>query len=103
MSSREDLLTKKARLVERIAMQRLHLTDDVESLQPLFRIADKSLAVGRTVRANPGWVALAAGIFVILRPKRTITWIRRGFVMWRTIRWARGAILSALSGTIVGS
>jgi hypothetical protein len=100
MSSREDLIMKKARLVERIGQQRLNLANDVASLGPLFRIAGNGLGVLGTLRANPGWVALAAGILVAARPKRALAWARRGFVIWRTFRWARSAISGSLSGTI---
>ena len=51
MSSREDLIMKKARLVERIGQQRLNLANDVASLGPLFRIADNGLGVLGTLRA----------------------------------------------------
>lgn len=101
MRSREDLLMKKARLMERIALQRMRLSQDVEALQPVFRIADKGAAVVGALKANPGWVALAAGVLVAARPRRALAWGRRGFVIWRTVRWIRNTYSSALSGTIV--
>ena len=100
MRSREDLLMEKARLIERIAYQRVRLSQSVDSLQPAFRMADKGAAMVRALKANPAWVALAAGVIIAARPKRALAWGRRAFVIWRTFRWMRNAFSTALSGTI---
>lgn len=97
MTSREEILARKARLVERIAGQRGRLAGEVASLQPLFRLADRGAAVVRGLRAHPGWVALVAGIVIAARPRRAFAWARRGFLLWRTAAWARRALAAALA------
>ncbi len=97
MTPRDDILTRKARLAERIAGQRARLSEQVESVQPLIRLADKGLSVLRTARAHPGWVAAGVGVLIALRPKRAITILRRGFFVWRTYRLAQRALAGALA------
>jgi len=100
MTSNEDILARKARLVERIAGQRVRLAGEVESLQPLFHLANKGAAAIRAVRAHPGWVALVAGIFIVTRPRRALAWARRGFLIWRSVKWARRTLTSALANGV---
>ena len=92
MSNRDDIPAHKARLAERIAAQRIRLAGQVHDLQPLFSLADRGIAVVKTLRAHPGWTALAFGIVLALKPGRMLRWLRRGAIAWRTWRWARGAI-----------
>lgn len=100
MKSREDILAKKARLVERIAGQRNRLAGQVESLQPLFRLADKGVAAVQSVRAHSGWLALVAGIIIVTRPRRVLAWAQRGFLVWRSVKWAQRTLAGALANGI---
>lgn len=100
MKSREQILARKAQLVERIAGQRDRLAGQVESLQPLFRLADKGIAAVQAVRAHPGWVALVAGIIIATRPRRALAWARRGFLIWRSVKWAQRALAGAIANGI---
>ncbi len=97
MTHRDDLLMRKARLAERIAGQRARLSEQMDSVQPLIRLADKGLSALRTAQAHPGWVAAGVGVLIALRPKRAITALRRGFFIWRTYRWTRQALAGALA------
>ena len=97
MSRRDDIVARKARLVERIANQRRQLAERVEAVQPLIRLTDKTMAAVNKVRAHPGLVAIGIGVVFALRPKRAIAWLRRGFFVWRTARWAQRSLASVLA------
>lgn len=97
MTSRDEILTNKARLAERIATQRAQLAERIEAVQPIIRIVDKAMAAVRSVRAHPGLTAVAVGIVFALRPRRAIAWLRRGFFVWRTVKWAQRSLASALA------
>ncbi len=92
MDKLEDILSRKARLVERIGHQRQRLAADVLALQPVFSIADRGIALAGTVHRHPGWVAAGAGIVLALRPRRAFSLLRRGLVAWRTWKWARTSL-----------
>jgi len=96
VNGRDDIPAHKARLVERIAHQRVRLASQINNLQPLFSLADRGMAVAHTLRANPGWTAAAIGILLALKPGRTLRWLRRSVVAWRTWRWAQGTVLQYL-------
>lgn len=97
MTGKDDILARKARLIERIANQRGQLAERVAALQPLIRIADKGIAAVRSVRAHPALVAVGIGIVFALRPRRAIAWLRRGFFAWRTARWVQRSLAGALA------
>lgn len=92
MDRLEDILMRKARLSERIAHQRQRLGTDVKAMHPLFAAADQGAALLAGARQHAGWIAVAAGIVIAMRPRRTLAWVRRGFVAWRTLKWMRGAL-----------
>jgi hypothetical protein len=96
MSRHDELVATKARLSERIAGQRQRLAAQIEAVQPLFRAADGAVSAARSIRAHPEWLAVAAAIAVALRPRRTIVWLRRGFVAWRTWTWVKRAAADRL-------
>ena len=92
MDKLEDILARKARLVERIAHQRQRFAAESLALQPVFSAADRGVALVRTMRSHPEWLAAGAGIVLALRPRRTLSWLRRGLVAWRTWKWARTSL-----------
>ena len=92
----DEIMMRKARLAERIAGQRARLADDAAALGPLISLADRGMAAVRAIRAHPEWVAVAAGILFVLRPRRAFVWVRRGFMAWRTWTWAKTALAGAV-------
>ena len=97
MNNREDILLRKARLVELAAGQRIRLAHQLQSLQPLFFVADRGMAAMQSVRAHPAWVATVLGIVIALRPRRAIKWFRQGLIAWRAWRWARNSLKTFMS------
>ncbi len=96
MSRLDDILVRKGRLSERIRYQRSEIAGYAQGLRPLFMLADCGTAAVNTLRAHPGWVVVAAGTVLVLKPRRTLRWLRRSFVLWRTWRWARNTIAQYL-------
>ena len=90
--TRERLLVlaeRRARLVERARAER-------ESVAALVARADDAaswLATGRRLldelRRQPLIVALGAASLIALRPRRALTWLARGWSLWRLYRGAR--------------
>ena len=109
MHSLDEILTRKARLCSDISRQRDHLAGSVHALQPLFSGADRALAMGRSLRAHPAWVATGLGVLLALlmrrKPKKrksesdntalALRWLRRGLFAWRTGTWAWGLVKDA--------
>lgn len=78
--NRQQLLQRRAALLERIAGQRAQIADVGERLAPAFRVADQALQAGRFLAAHPALVAGLAGLLVVRR--RGVLGLLR--VSWRT-------------------
>jgi hypothetical protein len=50
------------------------------------------LAAVHYVRAHPIALVLAVATVTVVAPRRTIRWVRRGFVLWRSYRWVVRAL-----------
>jgi hypothetical protein len=96
MKNLAEIMARKARLTERIASQRGRLADEFAALAPLFSVADRGVAVVRTIRAHPEWIAVAACALVLLRPKRSLALASKAFAAWRTWKWAKVALSNAV-------
>jgi hypothetical protein len=79
-----ELAQRKARLLERIDMQRSQIAVHSEILKVPFGIADKAL---QTVRPWAAGVALFAA--VVLGRRNLWRWAGRGWTLWRSWRFAR--------------
>jgi hypothetical protein len=77
---------RRERLIARAALQREDLVRDVATLAPAIRVVDGGIAAVAWVRANPGVLLLAAGVMLVLRPRRTIRWSLRLYSLWRGYR-----------------
>jgi hypothetical protein len=82
-----QLRERRARLLERAARQREELAGCVAALGTPIAIADRGIAIVRYIRARPGLVTAAAAIVMVLRPRRSFGWARRGFALWQSWRW----------------
>lgn len=87
MRSRSDLLVQRGRLLERIALQRQMLAQEVQPALRLLHGADRLVAWVHTgvscARRHPLIPALAlAGLFVI-KVRRAWRWARRGVLAWQ--------------------
>lgn len=82
-----ELALKRGRLIERIAGQRAALARELQPVQTVLRLTDRTLAgvCGgiRYVKRHPGAVVAAGVMLIILKPRHVWRWARRSFIAWR--------------------
>ena len=83
---RIELALKRQRLQLRASGQRLALRDDLNRLRPLFGVADKVHEGYLAVKRHPEWLVGAALVFVIVKPRVVMRWLRRGLSAWQVAR-----------------
>lgn len=88
-----ELHQQRGRLLERVAMQRSVLS---QQLAPLVRVFDLATRLQGMVQQaklfvvdHPMAVALALGSVLLFRPRTVLRWGRRGLLVWRGWRTAR--------------
>jgi hypothetical protein len=79
--------SKRARLQERAATQRLRLGADLRQWSGPIGLIDRGIAALHVVKSHPVIAAGATLVLVLARPRGTIRWARRGFALWQTFRW----------------
>ncbi len=90
----QALAQERGRLLERIAHQRALFSVQLIPLQKAANTGDRALALGRDswefVRLHRAAIALLAGVvgsvFIVLRPRRFLGLLTRGFALWRSWR-----------------
>jgi YqjK-like protein len=83
---------KRARLLERAALEREQLAQKLQPLAQPLAFVDRCVAGVRFVIARPPLVAGAALVFTLLRPRRAFKWARRAFGLWQGYRWLSAKI-----------
>ena len=83
-----DLALERGRLTERIGVQRAALAHQLVPFQRAAATSDKvSAFVARCVvyaRQHPLLMAGGLGLLAVLKPRRSLRWVQRGVVLWRT-------------------
>lgn len=77
---------RKALLVAKIDHQRTELAQTLASWQEPMVMVDKGFRAVRCLKCHPVLLAGLAMVSVVLRPKLSVGWFRRGWVIWKTIR-----------------
>ena len=91
---RQRVLERRQQMLQRrSATLRSQLAQDAQVLQAPLALADQVRDGWRWLRANPGWVLAAAGLLVLLRPRRAPRLLWRlgsrawaGWQLWRRLR-----------------
>lgn len=78
-----ELALKRQRLQWQAQSQRQELGRHFQVFLPAFTAADRIRTGAHFLRAHPQWLAGAAVILAVLRPRRAWRWSKRGFVAWR--------------------
>jgi hypothetical protein len=93
-----ELERERAKLLERIAMQRETLA---EQLVPLVRVVRWGDRVAQTVQAgkrfvqdHPWAMGSIAALLALRRPKKLGRWARRGLFLWRSWRTVSSVVAS---------
>ncbi len=96
-----ELQLQRGRLLERIAHQRLTLTEQAapvaRTLHLRNRLAQMASDGKQFAVDHPLLVAAAVGTVVVLRPGTVLRWTRRGFLTWRTWTALRSVLPTTLS------
>lgn len=91
-----ELALKKQRLQLQAAAQRVMILRALQSASPAFGVADKARAAARWAKAHPEWLAGAAAVLLVARPRAFFRWTKRGLFIWQALRRLRGTIASIL-------
>ncbi|MBI2316437.1 MAG: hypothetical protein HYY28_04330 [Betaproteobacteria bacterium] len=83
--------------MERAAVERERLAAQLAPWRARLGLIDRSATAARSVLAHPEWLAAAAVLILILRPRRALAWARRGLLLWRAWRWTRQAAREILA------
>lgn len=78
-----ELAQRRARLVERVALQRNELAQAVEPWRGPLAVVDQGLQAVRYLERHPGLLLAAAACVAVLSPKRAFVWMQRGWLVWR--------------------
>jgi len=88
-----DLAVQRGRLLERSAMQREMLRQQLQPVIGAMQRTDRAMATLRHgtdyLLAHPGMLVSAAAAVIVLRPRRVWRWTRRGLLAWSIWRKAR--------------
>jgi len=88
-----DLAVQRGRLLERSAMQRELLRQQLQPVGNAMHTADRLMATARNgadyLIGHPGVVASAAAAVILVRPSRLWRWSKRGLLVWSAWRKLR--------------
>lgn len=86
---RTQLAARRQQLVALAAAQRTILANDMEPWRARLALADRGVAALQYVRRHPALMLGAALLLAALRPRRTGTWLQRGWLVWQLGRRLR--------------
>ena len=78
-----ELAERRATLVDRCATQRTELAQALSPWRASLAVVDQGMLAARYLGRHPGLVVGAVAFAAVLRPKRILGWLRRGWVVWR--------------------
>lgn len=81
-----ELSRRRAELVARSASQRADLGDICQAWRQPMAIADQGVAVWRFFRGHPSLLVGLGVAFAVVRPRRAVKWLGRGWALWRLLR-----------------
>lgn len=85
-----ELHEQRGRLLERVAVQRRTLAQQVEPLKGALHVGNRLTQLVNDGKAylqqNPMIVAALLVALVVFRPRTAFRWARRGLVAWRALR-----------------
>ncbi len=86
---------RRQQLLGRAQVEREALAREVDALAPAVRVVDYGIAGIDWIRRHPEPVIVAAVAFVLLKPKRAVSWALRGFSLWQGYRRIASLVESA--------
>ena len=95
MNGLDQIRSRRADLIARAAVERERVSVQIDKWRSAFVLADRAVALARAIRGHPEWSVAAAVLIVVLRPRRALAWVRRGFAAWRAWRWIEQTLRAA--------
>ena len=86
---RTQLAARRQQLVALAAAQRTILAHDMAPWRARLALADRGVAALQYVRRHPALMLGAALLLAALHPRRTGTWLQRGWLVWQLGRRLR--------------
>jgi hypothetical protein len=97
MKTLTEVLVQRGRLLERIALQRAVLSEDMQPVQAVLDKTDRGLSYVKLgvayVKGHPGVTALAVAVLFALKGRRIFALAKRGFFVWKAWRSLRERLL----------
>jgi len=81
------LREQRAGLVERAAHQREEIALGLTAMHGPIAIVDQGLDIARYIKSHPVIIAAGAALVIATRPRHSLSWVRRGVMLWQTWRW----------------
>lgn len=83
---RIELALKKQRLLLKSAQLRQSFAEQTRPLIPLLTLADKIQSGIRWLKHHPALPVAILTALLVARPRTTFRWLRRGWLLWQTLR-----------------
>ncbi len=82
-----ELALKRQRLQWQSEACRQELSQAAQGFKPWLHAVDRVRGGVRYAKAHPEFLAVAAVLMALFRPRRSFSWARRGLSLWRV--WGR--------------
>lgn len=90
-----EVVARRERLIAKAALQRETLARDAQAWVPAVRVVDRAWSGVVWLREHPHLLLVAAGVMLVLRPRRTLRWSLRAFSVWQAYRRLSARIAGA--------
>lgn len=77
-----ELAERRTTLVAKAATQRTELSQALEPWREPLAVVDQGMRVARYLKRHPALSIGAAAAMAVLRPRRTLRWLRSGWLVW---------------------
>ena len=81
-----EIMRRRERLLARCDAQRAELTALAQRWEGPLKIADRAVAAIKYLRDHPLVLGAAVTLLVVVQRRGLWSWVRRGFMLWRTYR-----------------
>jgi len=102
MKTLTEVYVQRGRLLERIALQRAVLSQELEPVEQALAQADRVVAGVNAgvayVKQHPAIAVLGAAVLLVLQGRRVLRLARRGFFLWKAWQSLRERLLFSAFG-----